>query len=328
MVVLSTSIISLLIVIKLMNISKIDLNLLIYLDVLLREKNVTRAASQLNITQPAMSNGLKRLRALFNDPILVRTSDGMVPTERSRALAPAIRKILLQLEETLQNEEHFDEQSSQRVFRVMASDYAASTLIPPLLKRLSQRAPNIVIDIMTPSDVTFHDVEAGKIDMAINRFEELPQSFHQKTVWKDSFSCMVGANNPIIENFNINTYLAAKHVWVAKTGFGVGVGMDTSDLRNLGWVDEALAKLGRRRDIKAFTRNYHVAMQIALEGDLVATLPTRSAMIHRNDANFKVLPPPFEIPPMELKMIWSPLLHHDASHVWFRQLVIETVAEL
>ncbi len=117
-----------------------------------------------------MSNGLKRLRALFNDPILVRTSDGMVPTERSRALAPAIRKILLQLEETLQNEEHFDEQSSQRVFRVMASDYAASTLIPPLLKRLSQRAPNIVIDIMTPSDVTFHDVEAGKIDMAINRF--------------------------------------------------------------------------------------------------------------------------------------------------------------
>ena len=83
-----------------MNISKIDLNLLIYLDVLLREKNVTRAAGQLNITQPAMSNGLKRLRTLFNDPILVRTSDGMVPTERARTLAPAIRKILLELEET------------------------------------------------------------------------------------------------------------------------------------------------------------------------------------------------------------------------------------
>ena len=87
--------------INFMNISKIDLNLLIYLDVLLREKNVTRAAGQLNITQPAMSNGLKRLRTLFNDPILVRTSDGMVPTERARALAPAIRKILLELEEAL-----------------------------------------------------------------------------------------------------------------------------------------------------------------------------------------------------------------------------------
>ncbi|MGJ8694111.1 MAG: LysR family transcriptional regulator [Thalassotalea sp.] len=311
-----------------MNISKIDLNLLIYLDVLLREKNVTRAASQLNITQPAMSNGLKRLRALFNDPILVRTSDGMVPTERARSLAPSIRKILLQLEETLQNEEDFDEANSRRVFRIMASDYAASTLLPPLIKRLNERAPNIIIDVMTPSDVTFHDVEAGKIDMAINRFEELPQSFHQKTVWKDSFSCIVGQDNPLVKDFNINNYLAAKHVWVAKTGFGVGVGMDISNVSNLGWVDEALAKLGRKRNIQAFTRNYHVAMQLALEGGLVATLPTKCAMLHKNDLNYKILPPPFEIPEMELKMIWSPLLHHDASHIWFRQLVIETVADL
>ncbi len=139
---------------------------------------------------------------------------------------------------------------------------------------------------------------------------------------------MVGANNPIIENFNINSYLAAKHVWVAKQVLPWCWCWDGHfRLKKLSWVDEALAKQGED-DIKAFTRNYHVAMQIALEGDLVATLPTRSAMIHRNDANFKVLPPPFEIPPMELKMIWSPLLHHDASHVWFRQLVIETVAEL
>jgi len=127
--------------IKLMNISKIDLNLLIYLDVLLREKNVTRAAGQLNITQPAMSNGLKRLRTLFNDPILVRTSDGMSPTERARALAPAIRKILLELEKTLQGEEEFNEQHSTRVFRIMASDYAASTLLPKLLKLLNKVAP-------------------------------------------------------------------------------------------------------------------------------------------------------------------------------------------
>ena len=122
-------------VIKRMNILKVDLNLLIYLDVLLREKNVTRAANQLNITQPAMSNGLKRLRNLFNDPILVRTSDGMVPTERAKVLGPAIRKILLELEEALQGDDDFNEQNSQRVFRIMASDYAASTLIPRLLKR-------------------------------------------------------------------------------------------------------------------------------------------------------------------------------------------------
>jgi DNA-binding transcriptional LysR family regulator len=305
-----------------MNISKIDLNLLIYLDVLLREKNVTRAASQLNITQPAMSNGLKRLRTLFNDPILVRTSDGMVPTERARALAPSIRKILLELEEALQGEEEFNELKSQRVFRIMASDYAASTLIPTLLRALNKVAPNITLDIMTPSDVTFHDVEAGKIDMAINRFDELPQSFHQKAIWRDSFSCLLSADSPLVNKFNLNAYLGTKHVWVSKTGFGVGVGMDPKDVQKLGWVDEALARLGKKRDIKVFTRNYHVAMQLAYEDNLIATLPTKAALLHKNDSNFTILKPPFEIPDIELKMIWSPLLHHDASHIWFRQLVI------
>ncbi|GHE81213.1 LysR family transcriptional regulator [Thalassotalea profundi] len=310
-----------------MNISKIDLNLLIYLDVLLREKNVTRAASRLNITQPAMSNGLKRLRTLFNDPILVRTSDGMVPTERARSLAPVIRKILLELEEALQGEEEFNEKNSQRVFRIMASDYAASTLFPSLLRKINQLAPNITIDFMTPSDVTFHDVEAGKIDMAINRFDELPQSFHQKTIWRDTFSCLLSTENEIVSDFNLATYLASKHVWVSKTGFGVGVGMDPKDVQKLGWVDEALARIGKKRDIKVFTRNYHVAMQLAYEDALVATLPTKAALLHKNDANYTILPPPFEIPDIELKMIWSPLLHHDASHIWFRQLVIEAAKE-
>jgi DNA-binding transcriptional LysR family regulator len=305
-----------------MNISKIDLNLLIYLDVLLREKNVTRAASKLNITQPAMSNGLKRLRTLFNDPILVRTSDGMVPTERARTLAPSIRKILLELEEALQGEEEFNELNSQRVFRIMASDYAASTLIPTLLKSLNDVAPNITLDIMTPSDVTFHDVEAGKIDMAINRFDELPQSFHQKAIWRDSFSCLLSANSELVSKFNLNAYLDAKHVWVSKTGFGVGVGMDPKDVQKLGWVDEALARLGKKRDIKVFTRNYHVAMQLAYEDNLIATLPSKAAQLHKNDNNFTIIKPPFDIPDIELKMIWSPLLHHDASHIWFRQLVI------
>jgi len=310
-----------------MNISKIDLNLLIYLDVLLREKNVTRAASQLNITQPAMSNGLKRLRTLFNDPILVRTSDGMVPTERSRTLAPTLRKILLELEEALHGEEEFNVESSQRVFRIMASDYAASTLLPNLLRKVNRLAPNVIIDIMTPSDVTFHDVEAGKIDMAINRFDELPQSFHQKTVWRDSFSCLLSADNPVVEQFDLKNYLLSKHVWVCKTGFGVGIGMDPKDVQKLGWVDEALAKLGKKRDIKVFTRNYHVAMQLAYEDGLVATLPTKAAMLHQHDQSYKIVEPPFKIPDIELKMIWSPLIHHDSSHIWFRKLVIEAASE-
>ena len=314
--------------IKLMNISKIDLNLLVYLDVLLREKNVTRAASQLNITQPAMSNGLKRLRTLLNDPILVRTSDGMSPTEKAKKLAPTIRKILLELEETLQDEEKFNEKESKRVFRIMASDYAASTLLPTLLKLLNKVAPHITIDIMTPSDVTFHDVEEGKIDMAINHFDQLPQSFHQKSVWCDSFSCLLNAKNPIVDKFNLTSSLAEKHVWVSKTGFGVGVGMNPNDVQKLVWVDEALAKIRKKRDIKVFTRNYHVAMQLAFEDNLIATLPTKAAMLHKNNDNYIIVKPPFAIPDIELKMIWSPLLHHDTSHIWFRKIVIKVAEQV
>ncbi|MDG2394463.1 MAG: LysR family transcriptional regulator, partial [Thalassotalea sp.] len=120
-----------------MNIANIDLNLLVALDVLLREKNVTRAANQLNITQPAMSNSLKRLRNLLNDPVLVRTSEGMVATERANQLTPVIRTILRDLKEALQQVEEFEPLISKRVFRLMASDYAASTLLPKLLEKIN-----------------------------------------------------------------------------------------------------------------------------------------------------------------------------------------------
>lgn len=311
-----------------MNISKVDLNLLVYLDTLLRECNVTRAANQLNITQPAMSNGLKRLRALLNDPILVRTSDGMVPTERAKELQPVIRGVLLTLEETLQPNRDFEPASSNRVFRIMASDYAASTLAPMLLNRLQSLAPDTTLDIVTPSDVTFHDVENGKVDMAINRFDNLPQSFHQKRIWKDSFSCVVNANNPVLENYSLDAYLKARHIWVSKTGFGVGVGMDPADVQKLGWVDEALAHFGKHRNIASFTRNYHVAIHLAKAQNLIATLPTKVAKIYGSDNALKIVEPPFPIPPFELDMIWSPLLHRDASHIWLRQQIADVAETL
>jgi DNA-binding transcriptional LysR family regulator len=307
-------------------IKDIDLNLLVYLDVLLRERNVTKAAAQLNITQPAMSNGLKRLRNLLNDPILVRTSEGMLPTETALRMQEPVRQILYSVEEMVQPSREFDVASSDRVMRIMASDYAASTLVPRLLKQLKQQAPNVALDIMTPSDISFHDVENGKVDLAINRFEKLPQSFHQKKLWEDNFSCLVHKDHPLVQTNNLESYLASEHVWVSKTGFGVGVGMNSDDVQKLGWVDEALGKLGHKRNIRVFTRNYHVAMHLARQG-LIATLPTQAATLYKDDDELVILSPPFHIPPLELTMIWSPLLQHDAGHRWFRQLIVDT-AEL
>ncbi|MEQ5833429.1 LysR family transcriptional regulator [Marinobacter sp. NFXS9] len=312
-----------------MDISRVDLNLLVYLDVLLREKNVTKAANHLGITQPAMSNGLRRLRDLFGDPLLVRTSEGMTATERARELKPLVRNVLADIERAVQAKSEFDAAQSNRVFRIMASDYAESCLIPRVLRRIRQEAPNVTLDVLTPSDVSFPDVEQGRLDMAINRFDKLPQSFHQKTLWTEYFACLMSAQNPILrEPFTLDTYLDASHIWVSKTGFGVGVGVNPQDVQRLGWVDEALSLMGRKRRISVFTRHYQVAMLLAEQHDLIATLPSRAAWLQRENANLVVKVPPFTIPPFELKMAWSPLLQHNPDHQWLRRLIADVAAEV
>jgi DNA-binding transcriptional LysR family regulator len=311
-----------------MNIERIDLNLLISLDVLLRERNVTRAASYLGITQPAMSNSLRRLRELFDDPLLVRTSEGMTPTERALELQPVVRSVLAAVEMAVQPKKPFDAGQAQRVFRIMASDYAESTLIPALLERLQTDAPGVVLDIMTPSDVSYLSVEQGKVDMVINRFDSMPQSFHQNTLWQDSFSCLLSVENPILEGFNLESYLQGQHVWVSKTGMGVGVGVDPSAVQDLGWVDEALARLGRKRHITVFTRHYRVAVQLATQKHLVVTVPSKLAQLMSDNRLIAIKAPPFEIPPFELKMAWSPLLQRNPGHQWMRRLITEVARGL
>jgi len=303
------------------NLNQIDLNLLVYLEVLLRERNVTQAAHQLGLSQPAMSNGLRRLRTLFDDPLLVRTSEGMTPTERALELEPLVKDILLSVDRAMQPAAEFAPGDAQMVVRIMASDYAESTLFPAVLTQLREHAPGITLDIMNPSDVSFLDVERGKVDLVINRFDQMPQSFHQITLWEDSFSCLLSPDNPILKHFSLETYLAADHIWVSKTGMGIGVGVDPGDVQRLGWVDTALAELGEKRRIRVFTRHYQAAMTLAEQNDLIVTLPTRATWLKRDNPRVVVRDVPFAIPPLELKMAWSPLLHNNAPHRWVRQFI-------
>jgi DNA-binding transcriptional LysR family regulator len=245
----------------------------------------------------------------------------MAPTELALTLKPQVRDILSKVEKVVQPERSFD-LNSGRIFRIMASDYAESTLIPGVLAEVRRQAPTITLDVLTPSDVSFEDVEQGRVDMAINRFDTLPQSFHQKTIWRDSFSCLMSPDNVLVKNFDLDSYLQASHIWVSKTGFGVGVGVNPKDVQRLGWVDEALGRLGGKRDISVFTRHYQSAMQLAQQHDLVATLPTRAAKLKSQSSKLVVKVPPFDIPEFELKMAWSPLLQHNAGHKWLRQLIV------
>jgi DNA-binding transcriptional LysR family regulator len=308
--------------------NRIDLNLLVYLDALLRERNVTQAANQLNLSQPAMSNGLRRLRELFDDPLLVRTSEGMTPTERALELEPMVREVLTNIDRAVQPRSAFKPREADRVFRIMASDYAESTLLPAVLGQLRSLAPGLTLDIMTPSDVSFLDVERGRVDMVINRFDSMPQSFHQIHLWNDSFTCVLSPENPVLKEFTLDNYLKANHVWVSKTGMGVGVGMDPDDVQRLGWVDAALNKIGKKRQIRVFTRHYQAAMTMAEQNDLIVTLPTRAAQLKCNNPRVVLRDPPLEIPPLELKMAWSPLLQHNPANKWLRKLIADAARAL
>ncbi len=307
-----------------MNIRSIDLNLLIYLDVLLKEKNVTRAAQQLGITQPALSNGLRRLREIFQDPLLIRTTDGMSPTERALVLQPKVRDLIEEVRTLIEPTQEFDPAQSRQVFRIMCSDYAEATLLPTLIQRMRQQAPHVILDCLTPSDVSYKDIEQGKVDMAINRFNELPGSFHQKTLWQDSFSCLINPEHPILKAFTLENYLLAQHIWVSKTGMGVGFGVNPEKSGGLGWIDQALEHIGKRRRITVFTRHYLMPALLSLNNELIATLPSRLARLQAERYKLVIEPPPFMIPNFELKMAWSPLLHHNRAHQWFRNLILKT----
>ena len=135
---------------------------------------------------------------------------------------------------------------------------------------------------------------------------------------------MLSPENPVLEDFSLDNYLKANHVWVSKTGMGVGVGVDPDDVQRLGWVDAALNKLGKKRQIRVFTRHYQAAMTMAEQNDLIVTLPTRAAQLKANNPRVVLREPPLEIPPLELKMAWSPLLQHDPANKWLRKLIVDS----
>ncbi len=303
-----------------MNIDHFDLNLLVCFDVLMRERNVSRAAEKLNISQPAMSNSLKRLRHHFGDPLLVRTTGGMQPTEKALVLEPLVRQSLTVAEEALSPSEDFNPIESQRRFRLLVSDYVEGTLISNLVAYLQVHAPNLSLDILTLSDGSFQDLEKGAIDLAISRFDSVPQSFYQRPIWKDSFSCLLAKNHSLLLKNTLENYLDVDHIWVSKTGIGVGTGMSQSSDR--GWVDNALMQLGYERKISVFTRHYQIIPLLVKQTSLVATMPTRAALLYKDAPELCIIDPPFVIPPIEVTMVWSPLLHHNSAHKWIRQTLI------
>ena len=161
-----------------MNIRDVDLNLLVMLDALLREQSVTRAARAMDITQPAMSNALKRLRKLLGDPVLVRTASGMQPTARAAQLHRPVRNVLAEMEALIAPNRAFEPETAERLFTILITDYAASILMPHIVDVLEDEAPNIALNILSAGSDAIDQIERGEADFLVNEFGRLPANFH------------------------------------------------------------------------------------------------------------------------------------------------------
>ncbi len=300
-----------------MNIEDIDLNLMIFLDALLGEKSVTRAAEKVGITQPAMSNALKRLRELLGDPLLVRTRRGMEPTQRALALQRPVQGALRQLREALTPQPVFDPAATRRLFTFAVTDYVASVLLPALSEAVSRVAPHATLNVLGPDADSLKAVERGEVDFVIDRFDTLPEALRSRLLWSDHFVCVVRRDHPALSPvLTLDAYLELRHILITRTGVG------------LGQSDSVLANQGLYRHIGVFTRHYHLPAQLAAKSDLCATLPARIAHAQAAALPIAIVEPPFDLSAIEVRMLWGPVAHYDPAHRWMRNLVGEVMAGL
>lgn len=297
-----------------MNVRDIDLNLLVMLDALLRERSVTRAARVMNITQPAMSNALKRLRTLLGDPILVRTASGMQPTARAEQLHHPVRHALAQLESALAPNRAFEAATARRLFTILITDYAASVLLPHIVGVLEAEAPHIALNILSAGSDAIDQIERGEADFLVNEFARLPANFHQQRLWTDRLACLIRADHPALAadggRLTLETFLAQRHVLITQTGIG------------LSQIDEVLADRGLTRTISVLTRHYQLPRELVAHSDMIVALPARIARYQARHLGLAVHEPPIDLPGFEIGIAWGALDHHDVAHRWLRERII------
>jgi DNA-binding transcriptional LysR family regulator len=295
-----------------MDIKSIDLNLLIVLDTLLRERNVTRAAKRLHLTQSATSSALNRLRKLFGDPLLVRTSHGMVPTPKALALQMPLGDAMRGVQSLFMVQESFDPKRIFESFVMVASDYIQVLLLPSLLQVLQHEAPGLDL-IVRPPQGQLHrtELESGAIDLVIAPYEA-PPSFYQKEFWREDFVSVVAAHHPLAQKMGpitLEEFTHWPHIEVSFSG----------DFRNS--IDQRLADIGIRRRVALAVPSLGTAIDLLPKTLYIATLPRTLAARHGTQVH--VLQSPIPPASFRLRIIWHERAHKSPLHTWMRRLLLE-----
>lgn len=287
-----------------------DLNLLRALDALLDEPQVSAAARRLNLSQPATSAALARLRGALGDALLVRAGNQMLPTALAELLRPKVRRLLAEIEQTLRAPANFSPANCERSFRIAANDYAVTAVLAPLLEYLQRKAPRITVEVLPFEDDFHRRLAEDKYDLAIRDRWSIHSWRHLETLFREEYVCIARRDHPRLSRTpTLDEFLAEGHVLISPSGRVPGV------------VDKALEKQKRKRRVVVTLPHFLAAPAVIARTDYVMTIARRVALRLAQIYKLRVFPPPMRLDGFEVVMAWHPRSQADAGINWLRDQV-------
>jgi DNA-binding transcriptional LysR family regulator len=297
------------------HIATLDFQSLLVFEALMQNRQVTRAAASLDISQPTFSRRLSKMRERFDDPLFVRTQHSMEPTPYALAIAEAVSEIVELYHSSFTGVGHFDAKTSQRNFRVAASDIGHSILFPRLLKLVKTAAPSVKLTAANLGEKPLIDVlEKGNADLAFGSFPKLNAGIYEQTIYTDEYACLVSSENKKYKNrISRKEYAEAKHVVVSLEGLDHAHHEAERTIRNAVAPD----------NVVVVAQSFMTALALAQNSDLMLTLPLRSAAIFNLQKKFRLLELPFTLPPFRVRQYWHERFHKDPANRWLRNHIAD-----
>ncbi|NVO15067.1 MAG: LysR family transcriptional regulator [Rhodoplanes sp.] len=303
-----------------MNLKSVDLNLLVAFDALVSERNVTRAADKLGVTQSALSHALRRLRATFSDPLLTRGPNGMEPTDLALELVQPIRAVLSEVHSIMTTRVAFDPATTTRTFSLSMSDAMSIEVLPAIVRRLRKSAPNVDLVVTTAGPrSTCSRIVDDEVDLAVGVFPERPSDICSRELFRDTIVCVADRHHPKLRRGRMDetSYLACPHVTVAPN-LDSGV-----------QIDDIMAAMGLDRRVMATVSHYIAVPGLVRGTDLVAHTRRRLIGLLRDSADLVAfpIPVPVRVPDLSFVQMWHRRYDRDSGHRWLRDLVRAAIAE-
>lgn len=301
-----------------MRFNHLDLNLLVALDVLLEEQNITRAAERLHMTQSATSGVLGRLRTYFEDELLVQVGRKMQPTPYATELAKPVREVLLTIQSSITAKPVFDPATSKRHFRLVTSDYLISVLFAQVIQKIHQEAPHITFEMLGPSDNSGELLVRGEVDLMIVPERYIIEGHPSRLLFEEEHVCVVWQGNTQVgDSLTLEQYMDMGHVSV---GFG--------RTRHMSIEEWFMNQYGFNRRIEVVTNDFNTLPQLVVGTQRIATMHQRLANLYAQYLPLRILPPPVKIPVMFEYLLWHRSVDGDPMHRWLRERISAFIQHL